>query len=115
MQVGVNASLRVFDIEFKFEWPSEKDFSYADLAKLSLSGLPFSIKVLPAVICDSQYIKRIGRRRTWALIGHTVIAISLVLLYAKFDQWVEDKNSTAIAACLGVLFTGSVLQEGVPS
>ena len=85
-------------------------FTYTDLARLSLSGLPFSLKVFPAIICDSQYIKKLGRRRTWALIGHFIIALSLTLFYFRLDEWIETKNAASIAINLGLMYTGSVLQ-----
>ena len=83
-------------------------FSYSDLAKLSLSALPFSLKIFPAVVCDSVFISKLGRRRTWVIIGHLIIASSLTLFHIYLDKWIESKTITPIAFTMGIMYLGSV-------
>ncbi|KAJ1564718.1 hypothetical protein HK096_006618, partial [Nowakowskiella sp. JEL0078] len=39
--------------------------SYADIALFSLSGYPYSLKLLWSPIVDSLYLKSVGRRKSW--------------------------------------------------
>ena len=79
----------------------QADFSYTDLAKFALAGLPFSLKLIPAIFCDSLFFSTVGRRKTWIIIGHMIIATALGLLYVNFDQWVVNKSINAIVFTMG--------------
>ena len=78
---------------------------------LSLSALPFSFKLIPAVICDSKFIKRLGRRRTWVIIGHMIIASALITFYLCLDSWIEQKSTHLITVTMSIMYTGSVIQD----
>ena len=72
--------------------------------------MPFSLKLLPGVLCDSISIPGYGRRKTWATIGHVLMAIALFLLYLKFDKWVESKAIMSVCLSKLLLYTGAAIQ-----
>ena len=76
----------------------------------NFSGLPFLVKLLPGILCDSVSIPGFGRRKTWALVGHLLMAISLYILHAKFDDWVEAKNILGICLAKILLYCGAAIQ-----
>ena len=72
--------------------------------------MPFSLKLLPGVLCDSISIPGYGRRKTWATIGHVLMAAALFVLYWNFDDWVDSKAVMNICLAKLLLYTGAAIQ-----
>lgn len=60
---------------------TNRSVPYSDQAFFSLSGYPFSMKLLWAPLVDSVYIKRIGRRKSWLV--PTQYLIGFLMLFAS--------------------------------
>merc|ERR1712106_984369 len=86
-------------------------FDYADIAIMTLSGLPFSLKLFPGILCDSLSLPGLGRRKTWAIVGHLIMAGAFFVLYAYFDTWVDEVKVFNIGVALFLVFTGSAIQD----
>ena len=46
---------------------------YKSMAGFNLIGLPFSAKIIPAIFCDSVSLGNVGRRKSWILIGQSLM------------------------------------------
>ena len=64
---------------------------YKDLALFSLSGYPYSLKLLWSPIVDSVYVKSIGRRKSWIIPIQLILGIALFLLGGRIDGMLEQE------------------------
>ena len=60
---------------------------YEVLAGLSFTALPYSSKIIPGIFCDSIYSDKIGKRKTWILCGQSIMTVSALVFYFKFEHW----------------------------
>ncbi|EKX72980.1 conserved hypothetical protein [Theileria equi strain WA] len=79
--------------------------SYSSIALLSLTSLPYALKLLWAPILDFVYIQRLGKRKTWII--PTQFLCGLFLLYGsidgKLDNWI-GQDETVDTATLFIYF-----------
>lgn len=74
----------------------ENGASYQSLSMFSLVSLPFSLKLLWAPIVDSQYIKSVGRRKTWLIIVQSLCGLLMFMGSYHINSWLsinEDPQS----------------------
>ena len=71
---------------------------------------PFSVKLFAGIFCDSLSLPGLGRRKTWVLVGHTLMVIALMTFYWKFDEWVESKSILNICVVKLLLYSGAAIQ-----
>ena len=76
---------------------------------------PFSVKLFAGIFCDSLSLPGLGRRKTWVLIGHTLMVVALMTFYWRFDDWVEAKNIFNICLIKLLLYSGAAIQGKMPS
>lgn len=74
MMQGVPLGLAYGSVPFILE----RKLSYTQLGLFSLSGYPYSLKLLWSPVVDSLYSNRIGRRKSW--IVPTQLATAAVLV-----------------------------------
>jgi len=78
----------------------EKGATYAELSAISLSGFPFSFKILWASFLDKYFIKSFGKRKTYIVPCKYIIGI-LYLIYSSYvDDDINNLNITPIATVL---------------
>lgn len=66
--------------------------SYKEQALLSTVLWTASFKILFAPMLDSYYIKRLGKCKTYILLGALVNIILLILLYDRMDDMIEKRD-----------------------
>ena len=71
---------------------------------------PFSVKLFAGIFCDSLSLPGLGRRKTWVLVGHTLMVIALMTFYWRFDDWVEAKSILNICVVKLLLYSGAAIQ-----
>ena len=59
----------------------------ASLGLLSLSLLPFALKVALAPLIDAYWSPRLGRRRSWVLPCNVACAALFALVATRIDAW----------------------------
>jgi len=82
---------------------TRRSVPYADQATFSISGYPFSMKVLWAPIIDSVFWAKFGRRKSWLvpvqyLIGITMLIASQYVSTLLGDKVVTDNGNITINA-----------------
>ena len=70
--------------------------SYKEQALLSTVVWTASFKILFAPFLDSYFIKRLGKCKTYILLGALVNIILLILLYDRIDDLIEQKDITTL-------------------
>jgi MFS transporter, PAT family, solute carrier family 33 (acetyl-CoA transportor), member 1 len=85
----------------------KKKLGYAELAIFSLTGYPYSLKLLWSPIVDSVFSARIGRRKSWIVPTQFAVGLFLLWISAVIDDiLVAD---TVDVYFLTFLFFGLVL------
>ncbi|KAI8817124.1 acetyl-coenzyme A transporter 1-domain-containing protein [Fimicolochytrium jonesii] len=80
--------------------------SYADIATFSLSGYPYSLKLLWSPIVDSFYFKSLGRRKSWIVPIQALTGLVLLGLGSQIED-VLNKPILPVKA-LALAFTALV-------
>ena len=75
---------------------SSRNASYADQGTFSLSGWPFSFKLLWAPIVDAWYINRIGRRKSWLVPVQFLIGLLLIFSASYIQRVLGNSGSSAL-------------------
>ncbi|CDZ96556.1 Acetyl-CoA transporter [Phaffia rhodozyma] len=63
--------------------------SYSQLALLSLSTYPYSLKLLWSPIVDSCFSAKVGRRKSWILPVQMIMGFSMWWLGTRINEWLE--------------------------
>jgi PAT family acetyl-CoA transporter-like MFS transporter 1 len=72
----------------------ENGASYSSLSMFSLVSLPFSLKLLWAPIVDSQYLKSVGRRKTWLVIVQILCGLVMISGSYNIEDWLSGSSSS---------------------
>ncbi|VEV55317.1 acetyl-CoA transporter, putative [Plasmodium vinckei vinckei] len=68
--------------------------SYSQLSMLSLSSIPFSLKLLWAPIIDSVYIKKFGRRKSWIIPLQLICSLLMIFYSLRVSTWLGERNGS---------------------
>lgn len=63
--------------------------SFSELALFSLSGYPYSLKLLWSPIVDSIFFTSFGRRKSWIVPIQAIIGITLISLGSTVDSFLD--------------------------
>lgn len=77
-------------IMFSFPWlvlGADNKGNLSKQAKLSLAALPYSLKIIWAPLVDALYFTKFGKRKTWLIPSQYLLAISLLVMSVKVDDW----------------------------
>ncbi|KAI9101936.1 acetyl-coenzyme A transporter 1 [Phlyctochytrium arcticum] len=80
--------------------------SYSEIALISLSQYPYSLKLLWSPIVDTYFFKAIGRRKSWIVPIQAITGIMLFVLGSRIDT--IFKEETLPVTYLAVLLTALV-------
>ena len=70
----------------------KKHFTYTQIGIISFCALPFSFKFLFSPIIETQYIRWLGRRRTWIIPGQLIAAGILFLIGDMYEDLSSNKK-----------------------
>lgn len=85
--------------------------SYTQIGFMAWSKLPFIFKLLWAPFVEKYHIERIGKRKTWLIIGQ-IIEFLVVLSYAgSMDNLLKQGEIGTVTIALLFIFFATTLQE----
>lgn len=64
--------------------------SYSQLALLSLSTYPYSLKLLWSPIVDSWFSAKLGRRKSWIVPVQAIMGCAMFWLGGRINGWLEQ-------------------------
>ena len=82
----------------------EKGIGFEDLALLSISSIPFSLKLLWAPIVDCKFFPSIGRRKSWLVPVQFLCGLVFLLGSSLVDFWMENSNVLTLTAFFVFLY-----------
>lgn len=67
--------------------------SYSQLALLSLSTYPYSLKLLWSPIVDAWFSAKVGRRKSWIVPVQMILGVAMFWLGGRINGWLAEVRS----------------------